>query len=648
MKAFFRNLMFSGIRDRLNHEEQVKLLFVNSTIFFGLTVLSLFWSRDLLAGRYQLGAVTLAVSVVITGLFFAIRIFKAPTLGAWFLPFLMFGFYTYLTATAAANSSSVLWMLTYPVIVLFMVGPAWGSVFAAVFLATHLALFFVPGLSPIGNTEIEFKIRITGVYVILFTFSMAFEAIRRQTQRDLARTAAELAAEKVQTDGILKNVSEGIFLLDKNLAIGEQHSRSLGSLLGVQVPAGQSLVSVLQGRIGEKDLKAAADYLEMFFLPEPPWHLMEEINPLSEVTLVDSDGTVSRMTFSFTAVELSTGRRVLGTIRDITQAYELAQQLKEEEDRSARQMKHLFQIIHVKPELLLQFLQDADEEIAVVNGRLKKRDSEPVALLESLFQAVHAVKGNALLVGLSAFAARVHDLETQIAAFRGKVPVWQDFLEITVGLSLIQSELNEIRQLLLRMTAFQRGLEATSEGRDLLLMALERAVERLAGDMGLAVDLDTSGFQPEQIPERHRKLVKDVLVQLIRNSFAHGLEPAHERRTSGKTVRPRIKVSAAPKGSDLALSYWDDGRGIDPGRLRQAARGLVHWAGRDPATLSDEQAMELAFAPGLSTAESQSLQAGRGVGLGLVKERVEATGGKVRLRSAPGRGVIFSITLPLG
>ena len=313
MKTFFKNILYSGIRDRLSPEEQVKLLFVNSTIFFGLTVLGIFTVRDFLAGRQELAAVTGGVSLVIVGLFFVIRITKSPTLGAWFLPFLMFAFYSALTVMGGPNSTASLWSLTYPLVALFMVGPVWGSLFAGVFLFTQLVLFFVPGLSPLATTENEFKIRMVGVYLIIFTFSLAFETIRRQAQRTLEHTAGELAAAKVQTDGILTNVTEGIFLLDRTLTIGDQHSRSLKGLLDIESPAGRNLIDTLRGRISDRDRDAARDYLEMFFLPDPPWHLMEEINPLSDVTLATSGGREKHLTFAFGAVELSTGRRVLAT-----------------------------------------------------------------------------------------------------------------------------------------------------------------------------------------------------------------------------------------------------------------------------------------------------------------------------------------------
>src|SRR6185369_15117585 len=130
MRKFFKNVLYSGIQDRLAPEDQVKLLFINSIIFFGLAVLIVFGIRDLSHGDTVLGSVTLAIATVILGLYFTIRATKNHRIGVWFLPFLMFAFFSYLTASGGVGSTTVLWMLTYPVIVVFLAGSVRGAVFS--------------------------------------------------------------------------------------------------------------------------------------------------------------------------------------------------------------------------------------------------------------------------------------------------------------------------------------------------------------------------------------------------------------------------------------------------------------------------------------------------------------------------------------
>ena len=645
MKRFFSNVFYSGLRDQLNSEARIKLLFINSIIFLGLIVLIVFGFLDLADNNLVLGGITLTLAGLIVALYFAIRISRRVAVGVWVVPVLMFVFFTYLTASGDAHSTTVLWMLTYPSMVAFLLGPLLGASVSLVFLAVQIALLFVPDLSPVAAIDPEFKLRLVGVYTIVLSFSLAFETIRLRSQQALTRAAEQLAAAKVQTDGILASVSEGIFLLDHEFRFDDQHSRSLLELLDSQAPGGRLFLDCLTSRIGQRDVAATADYLQMFFAPNPPWQLLEEINPLEEITFATPEGRTKHLSFHFRPVELATGRRILGTVRDVTEERELGQKLKEEGDRSDRQMKHLFQILHVKPELLLQFLQDADEEIAAINSLLKDPKASPEQLVESLFHGVHSVKGNAALVGLTSFAQRVHDLETHVAAFRTKAPEWQDFLDMTVRLSGIQAELTEIRGLIERMGTFQKGLEASAAQNDLLVLSLEKALERLQNEMSLPVDLDAAELETATIPEQHRKIVKDVILQFVRNTFAHGLEPAAERRARGKPARGRIRLAGKPQEKAWTFSYWDDGRGLDPQGLRSAAlrAGLVS----DPSQLNDQEALQLIFRSGFSTARQTDLHAGRGVGMSLVKDRIIAAGGKVNVRSVQGRGVAFDITLPM-
>jgi two-component system chemotaxis sensor kinase CheA len=336
-------------------------------------------------------------------------------------------------------------------------------------------------------------------------------------------------------------------------------------------------------------------------------------------------------------------------VRDVTQEFQLKSKLKEEEDRSARQMRHLFQIIHVRPELLVQFLQDAQDEIASINARLKDANADHGNLIEELFQGVHAVKGNAALVGLGAFSAKVHELENTIAGFRGQTPTWNNYLEITVQLSVIQAELDEIRELMTRMSSFQKDLEATagSGDADLIVMTLVKSLERLRVDTGKLVSLDSAAFSSDMIPEVHRKLVKDVLVQFVRNSMIHGIERPAERVAGGKNETGQIKISTTIQKNTLELKFTDDGCGLVASKIRETAKSNPRWSSASLDSMTDAQILMLVFHPGFSTAEKVDIHAGRGVGLGLVKSRIEAAGGKIRIRTASGKGLAFDIELPL-
>ena len=136
----------------------------------------------------------------------------------------------------------------------------------------------------------------------------------------------------------------------------------------------------------------------------------------------------------------------------------------------------------------------------------------------------------------------------------------------------------------------------------------------------------------------------DPLLHLLRNAVAHGIEAADERAAAGKSVRGRIKLEAFAEGNRVRLCITDDGRGIAPQLVAQAARerGLID----EQSEVSEEQALRLIFAPGLSTAVMVSNVSGRGVGLDVVERAVEEVGGEIHVESEVGAGTTFELRLP--
>jgi two-component system sensor histidine kinase and response regulator WspE len=136
------------------------------------------------------------------------------------------------------------------------------------------------------------------------------------------------------------------------------------------------------------------------------------------------------------------------------------------------------------------------------------------------------------------------------------------------------------------------------------------------------------------------------LNQLLRNALDHGLETPSARLAAGKPAHGTIRLSARHRGGMLAIEVADDGRGVDPERIRQAAaRRLATPA--IAAELSQDELMAFLFLPGFSLKESANELSGRGVGLDVVHEAVQRQHGTVRAESTPGAGFRTVITLPL-
>lgn len=135
--------------------------------------------------------------------------------------------------------------------------------------------------------------------------------------------------------------------------------------------------------------------------------------------------------------------------------------------------------------------------------------------------------------------------------------------------------------------------------------------------------------------------LRDPMLHLVRNAVDHGLEGPEERRRLGKPTTGKVVVAAALNGGRVEISVVDDGRGLDLGAVRQQAsrRGLP--LGAEPSDL-----VALLFLPGFSTRRDVTEISGRGVGLDVVKARVEAMHGTVAATSEPGAGTAFTLRLP--
>jgi chemosensory pili system protein ChpA (sensor histidine kinase/response regulator) len=173
-----------------------------------------------------------------------------------------------------------------------------------------------------------------------------------------------------------------------------------------------------------------------------------------------------------------------------------------------------------------------------------------------------------------------------------------------------------------------------------------RAIREIARASNKEVSLVTSGEHTEVDTGVVERLV-DPLVHLVRNAVYHGIEPAVDRVARGKPAAGTVYLHAAHRGNSVIIEVEDDGAGLDLSRIRAKAlkSGLVD--SRQLQTMSDEEALQLIFLPGFSTAEKVGDQAGRGVGLDVVKRVIEGMNGHIEVESAPGIGTKFTLYLPL-
>ena len=173
-----------------------------------------------------------------------------------------------------------------------------------------------------------------------------------------------------------------------------------------------------------------------------------------------------------------------------------------------------------------------------------------------------------------------------------------------------------------------------------------RLVRDLSRQLGKEARLETSGESTEADKQILDQL-GEPLVHVVRNSLDHGLETPEEREAAGKDRCGWIRMSAFPESERIIIQVEDDGRGIDPERVKAKAveRGLI--SAEEAETLEESQAVALVMQPGFSTAEQISDVSGRGVGMDAVRSMVEDSGGTLSIANRPQGGTCVRMDLPM-
>jgi two-component system chemotaxis sensor kinase CheA len=259
-------------------------------------------------------------------------------------------------------------------------------------------------------------------------------------------------------------------------------------------------------------------------------------------------------------------------------------------------------------------------------------------------------------------SGRVHEKQPGISSHRATVRVPAERLDALVdlvgelvtvqaGLGRLarrsnEPELERLSEAVERLTADLRDTTIRVRMTPLgtAFTRLRRLVHDLSDQLGKPAILVTAGGETE-LDKSVMEGLLDPMVHLLRNCLDHGIEPPEIRAAAGKPPQARVSIDARHAGGNVVVRIADDGAGIDAEAVRKAAaaRGLL-----PPGARPEPEALfRLIFEPGFSTRDTAGDLSGRGVGLDVVRNRVEALRGRIEVTSRPGEGTAFLLTLPL-
>ena len=463
-------------------------------------------------------------------------------------------------------------------------------------------------------------------------------------------------AERDEIAVMKDSMKIGLFFMDKNFVIQDHYSRYLEEMLSQGNLFGKLFTDIISDSVSENELESIKDYFKMIMERSYDQDMLDDINPLNELYYVNKD-TGERKVFqcAFATVERDGGEVfILITVYDITTRVELQQRLAEEESRRQEEMQSVFELIQVEPDVFSDFMEDMEHEFDTIDKILKDDTMSAHEALVKVYQSVHAIKSNAVILGLNIFGNKVHNLESKIKKLRemkGEVP-FSEMLNLTMDIEKISTEKEGFKDIINKLRTYAGGSGSSSgtgekQNIKVLVESLAKAASRSSEDMEKKVRFVASEIDAEAIEKGPRRVIKEILMQLVRNSVVHGVEKPEVRKTKGKNETGIIKLSikVTEDHQNIHIKLSDDGKGLDYRKIAEKAvsRKLIK---KENANNKDIL-IKVIFAPGFSTADTESVHAGRGIGLNLVRDRIKEVNGTIKLNSETDKGMVFFVSIPL-
>lgn len=440
------------------------------------------------------------------------------------------------------------------------------------------------------------------------------------------------------------NLKVGFFLMDRDYTIQGQYSQAMEQLFSAVDLKGKNFIGLLSASLIEREINTLKDYFDMVFNRSFDQAMLDDINPIHELSYISVEtGEEKILSCDFTPVNREHNKVfILGNILDITTEKILHKQLMEEEAKRQEEMRFLFEVIQVEHLLLRDFIEDVENEFEQIDAILKDQVISFNDAVVDIYQSTHAIKSNALILGLHTFGEHVHDLESKLKEIREQKTILQkDMLHLMDGIEKIKGEKDKLIGIIKKIQSFKAvGKWHRSE---VMIESLNKACNRISEDLHKKVQLVIERIDLKILEKGPRRIIKEILMQLIRNAIYHGIESGEERQAQGKDETGTISLSVKLEEGMIHIQLSDDGQGIDFEKIRKKAEEL-HITPDGP--VGEDWLEQTLFAPGFSTAEVEGLHAGRGIGLNLVQARVQELQGTIKVHSEYRKGTVFTIFIP--
>ncbi|SSY80437.1 ATP-binding protein [Alysiella crassa] len=509
-----------------------------------------------------------------------------------------------------------------------------------------------------NNAAILRTIQILGVILAVIIFTLiVFRVLKR-----LVRTDTQLDFAKRQTDDIMNTVNEGLFLINKDLVIAEQYSAKLEEILCQKNIAGRTLYDLLQGIINQKDMNTTKLFVDQLYNHWVVEELIQDLNPLKKVAVsyLDEYGFAHQkfVEFSFLRVldESQTQvESVFVSVVDITKEIRLQEQMEKDRVQHDSQIEMIGYLLNTDSHQLLRFISETKERLERMNNILKQDNTINLRdKTEQLYRETHSLKGDASAVKLASLVGLAEKQEEMLKQLKSRMKLkGDDFLPFTVTLDEMINMVSFIESLLQRLNLqdstsvrISEPSNAQSENVSYWKSYFSQYAQEIAHRQGKKVVVQVLGFDDMARSEQTMSIYKDITTQLLKNAIVHGIETPAERNSMGKPQTGVVILSLESHHNKDHLQVKDDGKGIDWDKLREKAVEAGLYSSKEVAQLSSKDLLNVMFQSGISTASAQDEDAGRGVGMDIVKQLSHDMGAKMNVSSSAKQFTQIHISFP--
>ncbi|QMT31041.1 ATP-binding protein [Alysiella filiformis] len=462
---------------------------------------------------------------------------------------------------------------------------------------------------------------------------------------------------------IMSSVREGLFLIDKEFVIGNEYSANLEELIGSKNLGGKSFLDVAESLLPESEIETLQVFVEQLYSEWVMEDLIEDLNPLHRIVVTQSNGQPRYLDFRFFRVTQNEKiERVLVNVVDSTQAVLLQASLEAQQEQEKREMEMLNTILNTDAGILAGFIQVTKQRLTEINESLKSEETGQMELrakVNFIGRAIHGIKGESSSLRLRRMVDICENVEDNLGVLRNQSSLnGQDFLGLVVLLEDLYRLTDILDNYSQRMNGGsgesvknavqqpEKGSSGSQNPMQARLAHLQKFVQDIAKREHKQANLTVQGFEKAQFDNAKWQPIQDILVQILRNSVVHGIEPQNVRQARQKSAIGELKLSFSEDKNFYHLTAEDDGNGINFDAIRAKAVEQGQYSPAQVAQLSRNQLLALMMSDGFSTLDHASEDAGKGVGMGIIKESVKQMGGKMNVASAFEQYTRFTFSFP--